>query len=112
MDGPAVFSFTITVVPPVVRELLEKSRLSPGDVDWYVYHQANKYMLDQLARLSGIPAEKMIIDLQTTGNTVSASIPLAIQRAVEAERIRGGQRLVLVGYGVGYSWGACYVVWE
>jgi 3-oxoacyl-[acyl-carrier-protein] synthase-3 len=112
MDGPAVFSFAITVVPPLVQDLLRKSGLAPGDVDWFVYHQANKYMLDQLALRSGIPAEKMILDVRTTGNTVSASIPLAIQRAVDAERIRRGQRLVLVGFGVGYSWGACDLIWD
>jgi 3-oxoacyl-[acyl-carrier-protein] synthase-3 len=112
MDGPAIFSFAITVVPPLVEKLLAKSRVSPGDVDWYVYHQANKYMLEHLAQRSGVPAEKMIIDVQTIGNTVSASIPIAIQRAVEMERIRAGQRLVLVGFGVGYSWAACDLVWE
>ncbi len=111
MDGPAIFSFAITTVPRTVRRLLEKSRLSPDDVHWYVYHQANKYMLEHLARYNGIPDEKMIIDVETIGNTVSASIPIAIQRAVEGGRIRPGHRLVLVGFGVGYSWGACDVLW-
>jgi 3-oxoacyl-[acyl-carrier-protein] synthase-3 len=112
MDGPAIFSFAISVVPPLVARLLEKAGLESSAVDWYVYHQANKYMLDYLARRSAIPAEKMIVDVETTGNTVSASIPLALERAVEAGKIRAGQRLVLVGFGVGYSWGACNLVWD
>jgi 3-oxoacyl-[acyl-carrier-protein] synthase-3 len=112
MDGPAIFSFATKVVPPLVESLLAKSSLSPGDVNWFVYHQANEYMLERLARRSEIPAAKMIIDVHSTGNTGSPSIPIAIQRAVEMERIRAGQRLVLVGFGVGYSWGACDLVWD
>jgi 3-oxoacyl-[acyl-carrier-protein] synthase-3 len=112
MDGPAIFTFAISVVPPLLEALLKKAGLAPNAVDWYVYHQANKYMLDHLARRSAIPAEKMIVDMETTGNTVSASIPIAIQHALEAGKIRSGQRLVLVGFGVGYSWGACDLVWD
>jgi len=112
MDGPAIFSFAITTVPRTVKRLLEKSALSPDEVDWYVYHQANKYMLEHLAKRSRIPKEKMIVDVETVGNTVSASIPLAIQRAVEGGRIRAGERLVLVGFGVGYSWAACTLIWR
>ncbi len=112
MDGPAIFSFAISVVPPLLQSLLKKAGLDLNAVDWFVYHQANKYMLDHLARRCAIPAEKMVVDMQTTGNTVSTSIPLALQRAVEAGKIRSGQRLVLVGFGVGYSWGACDLVWD
>ena len=111
MDGPAIFSFAITTVPRTVKRLLEKSALSPDDVDCYVYHQANKYMLEHLAKRSRIPKEKMIIDVETVGNTVSASIPIAIQRAVEGGRVRAGDRLLLVGFGVGYSWAACTLIW-
>ena len=111
MDGPAVFSFAITTVPRTVEALLSKANLSPDEIDWYVYHQANKYMLEHLARRSKIPEEKMVVDLETVGNTVSASIPIAMQRGVEAGRIKAGHRLVLVGFGVGYSWAACDIIW-
>jgi 3-oxoacyl-[acyl-carrier-protein] synthase III len=111
MDGAAVFGFAISIVPRALSDLLEKSRLSSDSIDWFVYHQANKYLLEQLARRSKIPADKMIIDVEDIGNTVSASIPIAIQRAVEAGRIVPGQRLLLAGFGVGYSWGLCDVVW-
>lgn len=112
MDGPAIFTFAITTVPRAVKSLLEKAGLTAGDIDWYVYHQANKYMLENLAKRSKVPDEKMLIDVRDIGNTVSASIPIALQRAVEAGQIRSGQRLLLVGFGVGYSWGVCDVVWE
>ncbi len=112
MDGAAVFTFAITTVPPTVKRLLQKSALTVDDVDAYVYHQANKYMLEHLARRSRIPSDKMIVDMETVGNTVSASIPIATHRAVERGRIRPADRLVLVGFGVGYSWAACTMTWD
>ena len=111
MDGPALFSFAITTVPRTIKSLLKKANLSPDEIDWCVYHQANKFMLEHLAKRSKIPNEKMIIDVETVGNTVSASIPIAVQRAVEAGKIHAGHRLLLVGFGVGYSWAACHIVW-
>jgi 3-oxoacyl-[acyl-carrier-protein] synthase-3 len=111
MDGPAIFSFAITAVPHALAILLEKSRLTPGEIDWYVFHQANKYMLMQLAKRCRIPNPKMVFEMEDIGNTVSATIPISIQRRVEDGGIRGGQRLALVGFGVGYSWAACDVVW-
>ncbi len=112
MDGPAIFGFAITTVPEVVARVLQRAKLTTADVDWYVYHQANKYMLENLAQRSQIPWEKMVLALEDVGNTVSASIPLAIQRYVETGKIRPGQRLMLIGFGVGYSWNACLVTWE
>jgi len=111
MDGPAIFAFAISTVPRILTQLLTKAGLSIESVDWYVYHQANKYMLEHLARRSGIPEEKMLVNSQDVGNTVSASIPVSICQAREAGGIRDGHRLVLVGFGVGYSWAACDVVW-
>lgn len=111
MDGPAIFAFAISTVPRILTQLLAKAGLSLESVDWYVYHQANKYMLEHLARRSGIPEEKMLVNSQDVGNTVSASIPVSICQAREAGGIRDGHRLVLVGFGVGYSWAACDVVW-
>lgn len=111
MDGQAVFSFALNTVPRALVTLLSQSGLSPDQIDWYVYHQANKFMLENLARSSRIPAAKMVYHLETLGNTVAASIPLAIEAYVEAGRIRPGHRLVLVGFGVGLSWAVCSVIW-
>jgi 3-oxoacyl-[acyl-carrier-protein] synthase-3 len=111
MDGPAIFTFALDVVPRMLQAVLDKSGWSPESVDWYVYHQANAFMLEHLARKSRLPAEKMVLEMKDIGNTVSSSIPIAIQRCVEAGKIRPGHRLVLLGFGVGYSWGACTVTW-
>jgi 3-oxoacyl-[acyl-carrier-protein] synthase-3 len=112
MDGPAIFTFALDVVPGLLQAVLEKSGWSPESVDWYVYHQANAFMLKHLAQKSQVPLAKMVLEMEDIGNTVSSSIPIAIQRYVEAGRIRPGQRLVLLGFGVGYSWGACTVTWS
>jgi 3-oxoacyl-[acyl-carrier-protein] synthase-3 len=111
MDGPAIFTFAISVVPRAVKKLLATADISPDEIDWYVYHQANQYMLEQLAKRSKIPAEKMVIDVNDIGNTVSASIPIALQRGVESGKIKPGDRMLLVGFGVGYSWAACDMIW-
>jgi 3-oxoacyl-[acyl-carrier-protein] synthase-3 len=111
MDGPAIYSFTLRAVPAAVAALLAKAGLGPESVDLYVLHQASKYMLDGLQRVMKVPAEKMVFAMRETGNTVSASIPLALLAAEREGRLKPGMRVVLVGFGVGLSWGACLVEW-
>ncbi|GIW92751.1 MAG: 3-oxoacyl-ACP synthase [Pirellulaceae bacterium] len=112
MDGQAVFSFAISQVPPLVSATLDRAGLTVDDIDWFVYHQANRFMLENLAMCSRIPAEKMVYYMDEVGNTVSSSIPMAIAHYVEQGKILPGHRLLLVGFGVGYSWGACLVQWR
>lgn len=110
MDGSAVFAFAITTVPRLVRKALNAASLTIDDIDHFVFHQANRYMLEELGKRLRIPTEKMVIDVETVGNTVSATIPIAIKRGLESGLIRDGQRLMLVGFGVGLSWAACDIV--
>ena len=111
MDGPAIFAFALDTVPGTIAAVLKKSDLAPEQIDWYVYHQANKFMLEALAQRSDVPLAKVVMDLEDTGNLVSASIPVAMQRYAEAGKIRPADRLLLVGFGVGYSWAACVMTW-
>jgi 3-oxoacyl-[acyl-carrier-protein] synthase-3 len=111
MDGSAVFTFTMEAVPDLVEGLLAKAGLAPDDVDLFVFHQANRYMLDNLRDRLGIPPEKFPMALRDCGNTVSATIPIALERARAEGILRPGQRLMLVGFGVGYSWAATMVRW-
>jgi 3-oxoacyl-[acyl-carrier-protein] synthase-3 len=111
MDGPEIFAFTIAAVPALVRQMLATAHLEPADVDLFVFHQANRYMLDHLRDACDIPPEKFPLCLEDTGNTVSATIPIALERAREAGALRPGMRVMLVGFGVGYSWGATMVRW-
>lgn len=111
MNGPEIFNFTIKAVPTAVNELLARDGLNLADIDLFVFHQANSYMLEHLRRKIGIPREKFVIALEQMGNTVSATIPIALRSAMESGQLRSGMRVMLVGFGVGYSWGAGLVRW-
>lgn len=111
MNGPEIFNFTLKVVPMSVGSLLEKSKLGPDDIDLWVVHQANRFMLDHLRRKLGIPPEKFPFLLSECGNTVSSTIPIALRMLQVQGRIPAGARLGLLGFGVGYSWAGVTVRW-
>jgi 3-oxoacyl-[acyl-carrier-protein] synthase-3 len=85
--------------------------LWPEDVDCFVFHQANRFILDHLRRKLEVPAERFPILLSDCGNTVSASIPIAMKDAREAGLLQAGSLAMLVGFGVGYSWAATFAQW-
>lgn len=111
MNGPEVFNFTIGAVPLAVAALLEKAGVAAEAVDLYVFHQANATMLEALRRKLAIPPERFFVDLAETGNTVSSTIPLALLSAAAQGRLKSGMRVMLVGFGVGYSWAATLLTW-
>jgi 3-oxoacyl-[acyl-carrier-protein] synthase-3 len=112
MNGGEIFTFTIEVVPKCVSQLLAKSSLAIADIDLFVFHQANKYMLEHLRKRMKIPPEKFLVAMSDCGNTVSSTIPIALHCAQSQGRLREGAKLMLVGFGVGYSWGATIVRWS
>jgi 3-oxoacyl-[acyl-carrier-protein] synthase-3 len=109
MNGAEVFSFTLREVPAAIDALLDKARMAKDDVDYFVLHQANRFMLDALRKKTGIAPEKLPIHIEDVGNTVSSTIPLALVRMREAGQLAAGTRLMLVGFGVGYSWAATII---
>lgn len=109
MNGPQIFSFTLEKVNDAIDTLLKKTNLSEELVDYFIFHQANKFMLDHLRKRCKISEGKFIIDLEEFGNTVSSTIPIALSRAINNKRIEKGDLIMLVGFGVGYSWGATLV---
>jgi 3-oxoacyl-[acyl-carrier-protein] synthase III len=109
MNGAEVFSFTLREVPAAIDALLDKARLRREDVDHFVLHQANRFMLDALRKKIGIAPEKLPIHIEDVGNTVSSTIPLALVRMRDAGQLGAGTRLMLVGFGVGYSWAATII---
>jgi len=113
MNGPEIFAFTLTRIREAIQRLLDRLGLGWGDIDLFLLHQANRFILEQLGRRMGIPAEKMPIDLEEIGNTASASIPILMRRTMERspDLFRPGHRLLLVGFGVGYSWAATELTW-
>lgn len=104
MDGKAIFDFTSDVVPPMIEETLSKNGLDKDDVNLYVFHQANKYMINYLRKLMEIDKDKFYVFMETVGNTVSSTIPIALCEAKKDGKLHGN--IVLAGFGVGLSYGA------
>jgi 3-oxoacyl-[acyl-carrier-protein] synthase-3 len=111
MDGPEIFNFTIRVVPDAVTEILRKANLEQDDVDLFVFHQANRFMLDHLRKRLGVPSEKFFVSMEDSGNTVSSTIPIALAEAIAEGALRPGMTVMLLGFGVGLSWGGLIVEW-
>lgn len=103
MNGPEIFNFTAKAVPNLIRETLEKNNENIETVDQFVFHQANTFMLDYLRKKINIPKEKFLIDMENYGNTVSSTIPIALKNRMEKII---DNKILLAGFGVGYSWGA------
>ena len=106
MDGTGIFEFSIREVPANIRGLLQKAKLDIDDIDLYIFHQANKFMLDFLRKKMKIPVTKFFMNFSDIGNTVSSSIPIALCRAYEKDLFISQKRIVLSGFGVGLSWGS------
>lgn len=111
MNGPEIFNFTIQVVPKAVNDALEKNNLKIDDINLFIFHQANKYMLDYLRKKLKVPEYKFYINLAQTGNTVSSTIPIALKMAENEGKLQKGDKIMLVGFGVGLSWGATIIEW-
>ena len=111
MNGAEIFKFTMNTVPSSVEKLLRKAGKGLDDVDLFVFHQANRYMLEHLRKKIRIPKEKFVIDLYHCANTVSASIPIALKRAQVNGSLQPGMLVMVVGFGVGYSWASALLRW-
>ncbi len=109
MDGMGIFSFVNSRVPKQVKATLERNQLTTSDVDVYVFHQASKLAIDSLARLLALPEQKVFTNIREIGNTVAASIPIAMTDAIRAGKIQKGQRVLVCGFGVGLSWATALV---
>ncbi|MEI3801735.1 MULTISPECIES: ketoacyl-ACP synthase III [unclassified Chitinophaga] len=106
MNGSEIFAFTLKSVPAMVNQVLAKNNLVQDDIDLFVFHQANKYMLEHLRLKLGISEDKFFIDIADCGNTVSSTIPIALKSALTQQKIKPGMKVMIAGFGVGYSWGA------
>jgi len=108
MNGAAIFSFTSSAVPLLVNDALNKNNLVSDEIDYFVFHQANKYMLDFIRKKLSIPQEKFIYHLEKIGNTVSNTIPIAIREECIIGQKKG--KFLLAGFGVGYSYASCVII--
>lgn len=111
MHGREVFRHAVTNISDVIEETLETANLSIDDIDWFVPHQANERILVGTAKKIGLPFEKVVMTVARHGNTSAASIPLALNEAHEAGKIKSGDMVLLEAMGGGFTWGAVLVKW-
>ena len=109
MDGTKIFNFSVREVAASLEELLKQSKYSIDEIDLFIFHQANGYMLEFLRRKCGIPETKFFRYFKGVGNTVSNTIPIALHHAISDGRVTNGSKVVLVGFGVGLSWASCVI---
>lgn len=105
MDGGCIFNFTLDAVPVMMKDILAKNQMEKDDVDYYVFHQANKFMLNTIRKVCVLPKEKFYIDLAETGNTVSSTVMIGLKKCIEDGTIHKGMKVMVSGFGVGLSWG-------
>lgn len=105
MNGGAVFNFTLDAVPAMMKQLYEKSGLSKENVDYFVFHQANQFMLSTIRKVCGLPKEKFYMDMANVGNTVSSTVLIGLKECLKFGRIHSGMNVMCCGFGVGLSWG-------
>jgi 3-oxoacyl-[acyl-carrier-protein] synthase-3 len=103
MNGSEILSFTLEAVPLLVADTLQKNSMQQADIDLFVFHQANKYILNFLRKKIKIEEEKFYYYIENVGNTVSSTIPIALYEAKKENKLTGN--ILLAGFGVGYSWG-------
>lgn len=106
MDGEAVFNFTVERIPQLIKDCLEKNHMEKEDVGYYVFHQANKYMLNTLRKINKIPKDRFFVDLSDTGNTTSTTVPIGLVKSLKNDNIHEGMNVMVAGFGVGLSWAA------
>ena len=111
MDGPEIFKFAVNAVKESIRRIMEMTQSSRDDLDFLILHQANWRILDAGARFAKVPMDKVFVNVHKYGNTSAASVPLALHEALEEGRIKEGDKVLLVSFGAGATWGAALVEW-
>lgn len=113
MDGKAVFRFATRVMADATKAVLERAGLTPEDVDLVIPHQANlRIVQNSVLKQLKVPEDKVFVNLQKYGNTSTASIPIALCEAIQAGKVKPGDKLVFVGFGAGLTWAACAIQWS
>lgn len=104
MNGGAIFNFTLDAVPLMLKQALEKNAIQKEEIDYFVFHQANKFMLNTIRKVCVLPKEKYYINLSETGNTVSSTVLIGLKDCLTNEIIHKDMQVMIAGFGVGLSW--------
>lgn len=105
MNGGAIFNFTLDAVPAMMKDILQKNDIEQDQIDYYVFHQANKFMLNTIRKVCVLPKDKFYVNLAETGNTVSSTVMIALKDCLDKGIIQKGMKVMVTGFGVGLSWG-------
>ncbi|HEX9792100.1 MAG TPA: beta-ketoacyl-ACP synthase III [Kiloniellales bacterium] len=111
MDGREVFRHAVVRMAEAIDTALQANGLTPGDIDWLVPHQANRRIIDAMAKRLNLPDDRVVVTVDRHANTSAASIPLALCQAVEDERIRSGDLILMEAMGGGFTWGSALLRW-
>lgn len=109
MDGPKVYEFTLDCIPNSIEECLQKNKMQKSDIQYFILHQANKYMLNQLRKKIDVPEDKFHNEVTLTGNTVSNTIPIALKQSMDNVLVKPNDYVLLSGFGVGLSWASTII---
>jgi 3-oxoacyl-[acyl-carrier-protein] synthase-3 len=109
MNGTNIFLFAVKKVPKLVHQILEKNQLSIDDIDLFVFHQASYFILEVIRKKLNLAPEKVFLNIQDYGNSVSSTIPVALYDANKKGVLKKGMKVLLAGFGIGNSWGATII---
>lgn len=110
-DGRTVYKFAVKGMADISHEVASRNNLTNDDIDLFIPHQANRRIIDAAAKRLGISDEKVLINIDKYANTTAATIPIGIVEAVETNRLKKGDNLILASFGAGFTWGATYIKW-
>lgn len=111
MNGSEVYKFAVRTVPAAISEALEQAKVPADDVKLYLLHQANRRIIEAVAKRLGQPLDKFPMNLQECGNISAASVPILLDKVCRDGMLQAGDRIVLAGFGAGLTWGACVLEW-
>ncbi len=112
MHGAKVLTFAMSIVPQNVNLLLKKTKIKKDKIDKFIFHQASKYILDNINRVLSLKKDQIFENYNKVGNTISASIPIALKDAYKKKKLKKNHTIVIAGYGVGLSWGSSLIKWD
>ncbi|NLL36923.1 MAG: ketoacyl-ACP synthase III [Fretibacterium sp.] len=111
MEGPEILKFSLETAPPCMAEVFEKNKTSLDEISLVVAHQASRILLEKLRETLEIPEEKFVFNIEEHGNTASSTIPIALHDIERAGRLKKGDKVLIIGFGVGLSWGGAVLTW-
>jgi 3-oxoacyl-[acyl-carrier-protein] synthase-3 len=111
MDGPEIFKFAVNALKESIRRIVEMAGIQREELDFLIIHQGNYRILEAGARFAKVPMEKVYVNIHRYGNTSAASVPIALHEALEEGRIKEGDKVLLISFGAGATWGATLVEW-